>query len=223
MCTYVCLFEQAKILVADQHLKEIQYGGKIYVVSEYDTAVSYTVWVEDESPFGEVERQYWPFTPFEVLVMFHKPVQPADAFCVTIRIDGVDASQKFVRGNEQSIRFRGFQGALGFDADLKEFCFSPPRPVKKLRSGAHDPNDKIASERLLDLGSVVVTIQKATLTHSQDVVKDSCAVNFADANKKVYISPPSHHRSRKIVAERCFDKQNSLQDCKAAGSTAAAR
>jgi hypothetical protein len=174
---------QAKICVSDQPMREIHHGGKIYVVTEYDTPVSYKVWVEDESPFGEVERQYWPFTPFEVLVMSHKPL--ADWLCVTIRIDGVDASLKIVQGTEQSIRFQGIQGTLGDDADLKQFCFSPPRPVKKLRSGEHDPNDKIASERLLDLGSVVVSIRKATLSHSDEVVRGACAVNFADANKKV--------------------------------------
>ena len=81
------LHKQAKICVADQPLKEIHHNGKVYVVTEYDTPVSYKVWVEDESPFGEVERQYWPLTPFEVLVMFHKPL--ADRLCVTIRIDGV--------------------------------------------------------------------------------------------------------------------------------------
>ncbi len=68
---------------------------------------------------------------------------------------------------------------------MKEFCFSPPRPVKKLQSGEHDPNDKIASERLLDLGSVVITIHKADFLRSENVVKDAQAVTFAEANKKV--------------------------------------
>jgi hypothetical protein len=187
----IVLFEQATILVADQPLKEIQHVGKIYVVTEYDTPVSYTVWVEDESPFGEVERQHWPFTPFEVLVTSHQPVQlaRADYLCVTIRLDGVEAARKIVPGTERSICFKGIQGSLGDDLDLKQFCFSLPRPVKKLRSGVHDPNDKIASERLQDLGSVVVTIRKATLLHSKEVVRGACAVNFADANKKVKMSP----------------------------------
>jgi hypothetical protein len=169
------------ILVAGQPIKEIQYGGKIYVVTEYDTSASYKVWVEDESPFGEVEGQHWPFTPFELLVTYHAAI--AEYFCVKVRIDGVDACMKFIRGTEHSIRIKGFQGILGNDRDMKEFCFSPPRPVKKSRE--HDPKDKITSERLLDLGSIVITIHKATLHCVENIVIDGSAVNFAEANKEV--------------------------------------
>ncbi len=144
--------------------------------------MSYKLWVEDESPYGEIERQYWPYTPFEVMVTSHNP--EIEYFQAKVRIDGLEASLKYSKG---SVLIKGFQGSMGSNANTREFCFSPPRPAKKRRTGEQDRNDKIAAERLCDLGSIVVTIRKSKLTHTEEIMQKTRSVNYAEANKEVYL------------------------------------
>jgi hypothetical protein len=205
---------QVYISVANKPLEEFEHNAKTYVVVDYKSDVSYHIPVEDESPFGEMERQNWPFTPFRINIKSHCPVP--DYLSATVRLDGVKAAQHIVDGNKSSLEFQGIQGRIGFDSDLKEFCFSPPRPRKRIQPTNFDPEDKVSAQRLSELGSIVVEIHKVQKHSSREEYISSNPVFFSDANKQVL--------ARFSISKLLFPHgNNDLQDCKAASATAASR
>ena len=199
--------------MADRILEEYEHQGKTYVIADYDTEVSYKEWVEDETPYGEIERQHWPFTPFKVVFKSHTPAP--DYHCVRVHVDGVVAARMMVEGSAKELELRGFQGSLGSDWSLKEFCFSPPRPKKKTKTGDWDSADQISADRLDQLGSIVVTVHRVQRLRSEDHHFEAAPVTFVDANKKVCRPDPPESIT---CLMRC-----ALQDCNRVSATAAAR
>ena len=172
-----------QITVADRPLEEVEHKSKTYIAVDYNSEVSYKIPVEDESPFGEIERQDWPFTPFKILVKSNST--EAEYMFLCVRLDGTDAVQTFMTRDQRSITLTGIQGRLGNNSDLKEFCFSPPRPRKKISPNPLDSADKISPKRLSELGSIIVDIYKVHLLRTENTFVRSSPVNFSDASKEV--------------------------------------
>ena len=204
------------IAVAGRPLEKIVYNSKTYIAVDYYSESSYKIPVEDESPFGEIERQLWPCTPFQVHVKSNQAV--SDHFVVIVRLDGLEVAKGCIAKSDESILFQGIQGRLGCNLDLKELCFSPPRPRKKASPNSYDPADKVSLERQAELGSIIIEIHKANLIGTENTYIGPHMVSFSNANKEVGTLLTLFPLWYCIEYHR-----GDLQDCRSASVTAASR
>ncbi|KAK3589956.1 hypothetical protein CHS0354_034978 [Potamilus streckersoni] len=162
-----CADFKFSILVGGQPIPEYEKDGTYYAESNLFTPFSYRQPVE-EIVGGEVERQAWPVTPYQICI----EATPQTPHCFyRVFLDGQKVESLSVKPGKIRL-VKGFRDGT----TVKEFLFSLPR-------FARDEDDRMDSQCCTRIGLIEVECYNAVYKNTKRI-EMTRKMTFDQANKK---------------------------------------